>query len=419
MPKIRKIEPGKAVIPKRLRTCAYCRVSDGKDAMLHSLSQQISYYSDLIQRNPVWKFVQVYADEALTGTKDSRPAFQQMLADCRAGRIDQVITKSISRFARNTVTLLETVRELKEMGVEVWFQEQNIHSLSGDGELMLSVLASFAQEESLSVSENCKWRIKKKFEAGEPTPCKVFGYARDYSIIPHEASIVKQIFDDYLAGLGALAIQKKLLDQGIKFSINALRGILRSEKYIGNLLLQKSFVEDHLSKRKIKNDGQLPQYLVENHHEPIIDHKIWDDVQAEIKCRAEAHRRTNPAPAQPSDFTGLIRCGICGAGYRHKIFGSAKKYKKPVWICATFNTLGKNHCASQQIPEDILQAKTLEAGGFEGLQEILVPGPFALSFLYSDGRCVDLNWQHPSRAQSWTPEMREAARAKAQKGGAK
>jgi hypothetical protein len=284
---------------------------------------------------------------------------------------------------------------------------------------MLSVLASFAQEESLSVSENCKWRIKKKFEAGEPTPCKVFGYARDCSIIPQEASIVKQIFDDYLGGLGTLAIQKKLLEQGVKFSISALRGMLRSEKYIGKLLLQKSFVKDHLSKKKRKNTGHLPQYLVENHHESIIERKIWDDVQAEIERRAEAHRRTNPAPAQPSDFTGLIRCGICGANYRHKIFGSAKKYKKAVWICATFNTLGKNHCASQQIPEDILQAKTLEAGGFEGLKEILVPGPFALSFLYADGKVVDLSWEHPSRCDSWTPEMKEKARAKARKDGAK
>ena len=150
-------------LPLRKRVAAYARVSSGKDAMLHSLSAQVSYYSEHIQSHPEWEYAGVYVDEALTGTKDDRDGFQRLLADCRAGKIDMVLTKSISRFARNTVTLLETVRELKTLGVDVYFEEQNIHSLSGDGELMLTILASYAQEESRSVSENCKWRIRNQF----------------------------------------------------------------------------------------------------------------------------------------------------------------------------------------------------------------------------------------------------------------
>jgi hypothetical protein len=292
--------------------------------------------------------------------------------------------------------------------------------LSGDGELLLSILASYAQEESKNVSDNCTWRIRKKFRDGISTHCEPFGYKMtdgNFEVVPEEAEIVRGIFADYLAGAGVLAIQKKLLARNVRFSKNGLSGLLRNEKYVGDLLLQKSFTKDHLTKQKVKNTGQLPQYLVRDNHEPIIDRAVFDAVQAEIARRAAAHRQTRPKPPQQSDFTGLIRCGICGAPYRHKIAGSAQKYKKPVWICSTFNSLGKAHCASQQIPEDILQAQTAEAGGFEGLQRIEVPGPFLLSFIYMDGRRVDLTWKHPSRNESWTQEMKAEAARRAKKNG--
>ena len=157
-----------APVQKRKRVAAYARVSSGKDAMLHSLAAQVSYYSELIQRNPQWEYAGVYADENLSGTKEARPEFQRMLRDCREGKIDRILCKSTSRFARNTVTLLETVRDLKALGIDVFFEEQNIHTLSADGELMLSILASYAQEESLSASENQKWRVRKNFEEGKP-----------------------------------------------------------------------------------------------------------------------------------------------------------------------------------------------------------------------------------------------------------
>jgi len=401
--KITKIQaPPK--LPERLRTAGYARVSDGKDAMLSSLSVQVSYFSQKIQSNPAWQYVGVYADEALTGTKDARPEFQRLLEDCRAGEVDLILTKSVSRFARNTVTLLEVLRELSKLGVAVHFERENVWSNTGDGELLLTILASYSQEESRSVSENCKWRIRRDFAEGKSTPCRVYGYRQkgdNFVVVPEEATIVKAIFADYLCGSGILKIRKKLLAQGISFSQGGLKNLLQNEKYAGDLLLQKSFIANHLTKKKLKNTGQLPQYLVENHHKPIIDRVTFDAVQVEMQRRAAQH---HTAPPQAYPFTSLIKCGICGAGFRHKIVS-----KKSVWICATFNTLGREHCTAQQIPEDILTAKAAEAGGLDGLREILVPGPFALTFIYGS-KTVDLTWQHRSRRDSWTPEMREAAR---------
>lgn len=216
---VQRVQFPEAQKVKLLRTAAYARVSSGKDAMLNSLSAQVSYYNDLIQSNPEWLFCGVFADEALTGTKDNRENFQKLLSECRAGRIDLVITKSISRFARNTVTLLETVRELKELGVDVYFEEQNIHSISPDGELMLTILASYAQEESLSASENQKWRIRKDFERGRMGSITMLGYKRNRNgvleIIPEEAVIVRMIFSDYLSGMGKNAIANKLHEMGV------------------------------------------------------------------------------------------------------------------------------------------------------------------------------------------------------------
>ena len=205
-------------IPKKLRVAAYARVSSGKDAMLHSLSAQITFYSGLIQRNPDWEYAGVYADEAITGTKASRPEFQRLLCDCKAGKIDLILTKSLSRFARNTVTTLQTVRELKECGVDVWFERENIHSLSEDGEFMLTLLSAFAQEESLSASENQKWKIRKNFSEGQPTPTRILGYklvGDRFEMLPAEAAIVKRIYTDYLSGLGLTAICKKLMNDGV------------------------------------------------------------------------------------------------------------------------------------------------------------------------------------------------------------
>ncbi|GHU48735.1 hypothetical protein FACS1894127_0020 [Clostridia bacterium] len=285
---IRKIEQRKLAVTARKCVAAYARVSSGKDSMLHSLSAQVSYYSALIQGNAEWEYAGVYADEAITGTKDSRAEFKRLLADCKADRIDMVITKSISRFARNTVDLLNTVRKLKELGVDIYFEEQNIHTRSGDGELMLTILASYAQEESRSASDNQKWRIRKDYKEGKPSNyIMVYGY--DYNnglltIIPEEAEVVRMIFADYLSGMGWNTIKKKLTELGFptkrggKWSDICVGSILRNEKYIGDMLLQKGFIVDHLTKRKIPNNGELPQYYIEGTHEPIIDKETFESV---------------------------------------------------------------------------------------------------------------------------------------------
>ncbi len=264
---------------ERKRVAAYARVSSGKDAMLHSLSAQISYYNNLIGSRGDWELAGIYADEALTGTKEDRPEFQKMLMDCRNGKIDMVITKSLTRFARNTVTLLATVRELKLLEVDVYFEKENIHTLSSDGELMLTLLASFAQEESRSASENQKWRIQKMFEEGRPNTGRMLGYRLvdgTLQIVPEEAAIVKMIFSDYLSGMGRNVIVKKLNRMGVPtmygglWRESTLYCILTNEKYTGNMLLQKTYILDHISKKTIVNHGERDMYYVENSHEAII-----------------------------------------------------------------------------------------------------------------------------------------------------
>jgi DNA invertase Pin-like site-specific DNA recombinase len=324
---IKKVQFPTLKQPKLLRVAAYARVSNGKDAMLHSLSAQVSYYSHMIQNHRGWLYCGVYADEALTGTKDNRENFQKMLALCRSGEIDLIITKSISCFARNTVTLLETVRELKSLGIDVFFEEQNIHSMSADGELMLSILASYAQEESYSASENQKWRIRKDFEEGKISTIRMLGYKRtadgSLEIVPEEAEIVRMIFEEYLAGNGFLLIAKKLNEMGIKtlkgfeWNANDVHRILSNEKYAGNMLLQKSYRENHITKKKIINNGALPQFYVEESHPAIINSEMFESVEKMLKNRREkftpSKSTTNKYP-----FSGIIQCACCGKNYRRK-----------------------------------------------------------------------------------------------------
>ncbi|MBO5324399.1 MAG: recombinase family protein [Oscillospiraceae bacterium] len=410
----------KANIPQLKRVAAYARVSSGKDAMLHSLSAQVSYYSDLIQNHSGWQYAGVYADEALTGTKDNRENFQRLLADCRSGKVDMVITKSISRFARNTVTLLETVRELKTMGVDVFFEEQNIHSLSADGELMLTILASYAQEESLSASENQKWRIRHNYENGLAWNGTILGYRYDhgtYIIEPQEAETVRLIFDSYLQGMGLMAIIKMLNTEGRvsrygnTWGQTNLMRVLRNYTYTGNLLLQQTFSENHLTKRRRQNNGELPMYHIKDAHEAIIPLEQFNAVQEEIRRRAEKHYTPHRNKGK-YPFSGLLVCTGCGKHYRRKNTASG-----PVWICPTFNSKGKAFCQSKQIPEDILIAATKEViGSLDSLHSkitaVRVENDNTLVFCLTGGEQIVKRWQDRSRRQSWTPEMKNAARQK-------
>ena len=425
---IHKVKPA-AAMPRLERVAAYCRVSSGKDAMLHSLSAQVSHYSEFIQRRPGWAYAGVYADEALTGTKDNRPEFQRLLADCRAGRIDRVLTKSVSRFARNTVTLLETVRELKELGVAVYFEEQNIDSLSGDGELMLTILASFAQEESKSVSDNCKWRIRKDFSEGKPMNLPLlYGYRREKGRIvidEREAEIVRFIFRSCLNGMGKGRITEALREQGVpcrlggEWQSETVGGILKNEKYTGDALLQKTYTENHLTKRKCLNRGELPKYYAENTHPAIIDHEAYERVQALIAERREKANVQKDVTAR-YPFTGLIVCGCCGAHYNRRTRSSGRgTLQRITWQCVTYSTKGKKYCPAKQIPEETLHCIACEVLGVHKiteenihvLAEIQIPCPNHILFVFKDGHETERVWQDRSRAESWTDEMKEKARA--------
>jgi len=424
---IKKIMPMATPLPGLTRAAAYARVSLSKDAMIHSLSVQVSYYSDMIQGRPDWEYAGVYADEALTGTKDSRPEFQRLLADCRAGKVDLVVTKSISRFARNTVTLLETVRELKALGIGVLFEEQGIHTLSADGELMLTILAGYAQEESLSVSENCKWRIRKNFKEGKPCGnIRMFGY--DFKdgklvVISEEAEVVRMIFADYLSGMGKSAIVKKLTQLeiptkcGRKWSESTVHDILANEKFLGDMCLQKTHTVNHITKLQRPNRGELPKFYVKGSHEAIIDRTTFDAVQAEIARRAAKVRQQDRRP--PNEFSGMIRCGRCGMKFTRRINASGTKYARAAWACPTYIKRGKDQCGAKRIPEEILKAKCVEVLGIAEYNAdafiakvvaINVPEDGVLIFIFKDGSEQTVAWEHRSRRESWTAEMKESAR---------
>ena len=408
-------------LAKKVRVAAYARVSDGKEAMLQSLSAQVNYYKKLINENHMWDFVGVYSDEALTGTKDSRAEFQQLLKDCRAGKIDMVITKSISRFARNTVTLLETVRELKAIHVDVFFEEQNIHSISGDGEMILSFLAIFAQEESRSASENMKWRIQKDFHEGIIWGGKsCLGYQlenRRLEMIPEEAEIVRFIFQLYIEGHGADTIGKILDSKGVKpkhaskWSRSTIIQIISNYNYTGDLMLQKTFRDNHLTKRKVMNKGELNQYIVENNHEAIISHEVFAEAQ---RIRKEKRKRSVlPSIQKNYPFKGMMRCGICGRAYVRKTTSS-----KHIWKCSLSVTKGKEACASKQVPDSqiieasnyILNRTEFDEAYFKSkVESIEVMPERRLIFHMKDGTSKDYRW-NTSRSESWTEDMREQAR---------
>ncbi|MCI6652879.1 MAG: recombinase family protein, partial [Ruminococcus sp.] len=333
--------------------------------MLNSLSAQISYYSELIQSHPGWLYCGVFFDEAYTGTKDNRTGFQNLISECRKGNIDLIITKSISRFARNTVTLLETVRELKLFGIDVFFEEQNIHTISADGELMMTILASYAQAESLSASENQKWRIRKAFENGEIVNLRfLFGYRIDgtkIEIDPAQADIVREVFERAVNGESFTSIANDLNNRiitrclGGKWNSQRIRDLLSNEKYLGNALLQKKFTVDFLSKKMKINEGEVPQYYIENSHEAIIDPMEWDAVQDEFKRRKAIGR----AYSGKSVFGAKIVCGDCGGFYGSKTWHSTDKYKTVIWQC---NRKFKNNtcCKTPHITEDEIKERFLK-----------------------------------------------------------
>ena len=414
MPKITKVEASMPVIRKRKRVAAYARVSKESDKSFRSLSQQVSYYSALIQKNPAWEYAGVYADDGISGTKtNTRPEFIRMIKDCEAGLIDIVLTKSISRFARNTVDLLETVRHLRSLGVEVRFEKEGINTMSGDGELMLTILASFAQAEAEQVSTNIKWSVKKKFEKGEPFGGhKFLGYRWDteqkkYIIVPEEAELVRYIYDLYLSGESLEGVSRKLREKGIssyndrKFYHKTISIILQNYTYTGNLLLQRYYSHDALTKRKTVNNGELPMYLAENTHEAIIDVDTFEKVQRLLKERriegSQHYHGYGP-------FTHRVFCGECGMHYRRER-SKKGKYVSYIWRCSTKIKNGASACGAKNIPERMLIMCSCEVLGWdrfddeafkEAVNKIIVIGDDQLDFHMSDGRIIHKKWDKNS-----------------------
>lgn len=416
-------------MPKLVKVAAYARVSSDKDAMLHSLSSQVSYFSKMIQSHDSWKYVGVYSDEGMTGTKIKRDGFQRMIRDAKAGKIDIIVTKSLSRFARNTVDCLKTIREMKAINVDIFFEEQNIHTLSANGEFLISLLAGYAQEESRQCSENTLWRVRKNFKEGKPYGgSSMLGYKLEkgrFTVVPEEAEIIRKIFDLYLAGNGFCKIARILTNEGIKsytgkaWNKSTLGEIISNVTYTGNLHLQKTYRENHMTKKTMRNKGEKPLYIVEGNHEPIISQEIFDKAQEIRKEKAVGKSCKRNGPAYP--FTGLIYCGECGHLFKHKV---TKYYES--WCCSQYDELGKAYCASKKIRDDVLRKACSEALGIDSFDETTFKENIRridafngnrLVFHFINGISKEVIWDNPSRRDSWTDEMKLKAKERSSKNG--
>ncbi len=346
------------------RVAGYARVSTDHDDQFTSYQAQIDYYTNYIKGRSDWQFVEVYTDEGITGTSvKHREGFKRMISDALDGKIDLIVTKSVSRFARNTVDSLTTIRKLKDSGVEVYFEKENIWTFDGKGELLLTIMSSLAQEESRSISENCTWGQRKRFADGKVSLAysQFLGYDRGPDgnlVINHEqAGIIRKIFFMFLNGNSYGSIATMLTREGVrtpggkaKWRATTIRSILTNEKYKGDALLQKTFTVDFLSKKHKVNEGEIPQYYVEGNHEAIIPPETFDMVQREIEKRAGKKRH------RAYEFSGRVKCGECGALYGSKVWHSNSKYRKVIWQC-NGKYAGGAHCHTPHVTdEDIRQA---------------------------------------------------------------
>lgn len=348
--KVRKIESHASLNPttqdtvsQKRKVAAYARVSTDSDEQLSSYEAQVNFYTQHIKNNPEWEFAGVYTDEGISGTNlKNRDGFNQMVADALDGKIDLILTKSISRFARNTVDTLTTIRKLKEHGIEVYFEKENIYTLDAKGEVMITIMSSLAQEESRSISENVTWGKRKSMADGKfSLAYKHFlGYEKGEDglpkIVEDEAKIIRKIYSLFLEGETVRAIADYLTAQGIptpkgkkQWSVSTIMSILTNEKYKGDALLQKTYTSDFLTKKVKRNHGEIPQYYIENSHPAIIDPDTFELVQNEIERRRPVRRQRH----RNSHFNAKIVCAECGGFYGRKVWHSGSKYQKYIWRC--------------------------------------------------------------------------------------
>ena len=352
------------------RVAGYARVSTDSDEQFTSYEAQVDYYTKYILSNPDWEFVKVYTDEGISGCNTKhREGFKQMISDALMGKIDLIITKSVSRFARNTVDSLTTIRQLKDAGCECYFEKEGIYTFDGKGELLITIMSSLAQEESRSISENITWGQRKRFADGKVSmPYKQFlGYRKGTDgqpeIVPEQAEIVRRIYSEFISGKTTCAIAKLLTAEGIptpagkvKWQTSTVESILTNEKYKGDALLQKTFTVDFLQKKMKPNEGEIPQYYVQASHPAIVSPEEWQAAQDEMIRRKSLGRKYSGT----SIFATKLVCADCGAYYGAKTWHSTSTYKKTMWRCV-HKYDGAHRCSTPSLSEFEIKDKFLEA----------------------------------------------------------
>lgn len=355
----------------KIRVAAYCRVSTEQDEQLNSFENQVNYYTEYISKNEDFELAGIYADEGISGTQTKkREEFMKMIHDCEAGKIDFIITKSISRFARNTQDCLTYSRKLKNLGIGIKFEKENINTMDGTGELLFTILSSLAQDESRSISENCRWGIRTQYKAGiyHIDTGNFYGYDKDEKgkliVNKEEAKVVKWLYEMFLDGNDPAVLAKMLNEQGIPSCKNkswvgsTIKSMLRNEKHKGDAILQKTFISDFLTNTKTKNEGHLPQYYITDDHEPIVSREIWDAANLELDRREnyikEYGLKNMGKATDKNPFTCRVICGECGRIYRRRTFTRTWGYKK-VWMCSQhFVEKGVSNCNNTKLNEDRL-----------------------------------------------------------------
>lgn len=362
----------------RLRVAAYCRVSTDDDEQIKSYDSMVKYYTELIQNNKDWVFAGVYADKATTGTKvDKREEFQRLINDCLDGNIDMVLAKSLSRFARNTLDTLKYVRMLREKNVAVSFEVEKINTMK-DGEFLMTILSSVAQQEVENTSAYVKKGLKMKMKRGELVGfqgCLGYDYdaeTKSLAINEEGAEVVRYIFDRYVAGAGSTIIARELNEQGNltirgnPWTSSSIMGIVTNEKYKGDILLGKTFTVDPISKRRLENLGEEDRFYIKDHHTPIISKETFDKAQ-EIRTRRNGNRKSaTPGKREKFSrqyaFSCMVECGFCGSNLSRRRWHSSSKYKKTIWQCVTSTKKGKRFCPdSKGIPEQVIEEAFIES----------------------------------------------------------
>ncbi|TDT71511.1 DNA invertase Pin-like site-specific DNA recombinase [Hypnocyclicus thermotrophus] len=363
-------------IPK-LRVAAYCRVSTESDEQATSYEAQIEHYTELINKNPEWKLAGIYADDGISGTNTKkREEFNRMIDECMAGNIDMIVTKSISRFARNTLDCLRYIRQLKDKNIPVFFEKESINTMDAKGEVLLTIMASLAQQESQSLSQNVKLGLQYRYQQGivQVNHNRFLGYTKDEEghliIEPKGAEVVKRIYREYLEGASLIEIARGLMADNIltsagkeKWRSETIKKILQNEKYIGDALLQKTYTVDFLTKKRVKNDGIVPQYYVENNHEPIIPRDLYLQVQEEMERRKNIHSgKSGKKRVYSSKYalSTIVICGRCGDIFR-RVHWNNHGCKSIVWRCASRLDKTAADCLARTIREEDLKSAVVQA----------------------------------------------------------